>query len=184
MWTTSVRYLAGTGDADPSYRMLRGIFQALEHGLPQGHLRYIHHVTAHAGDPYNEFVDIAAKREGQQSFLHRRADLDLQKWQHIFPHLWLCFASESGLPPWRDGHLAVELPKLPSSHPCEEGHDGQGHTEVFDCTLRWASCHVLSSKCVVSVTRPTRTLRKIALLICTDAVFWSSCFGSPRKQIG
>ena len=135
--------LAGTGDADPSYRMLRGIFQALEHGLPQGHLR-LHHVTAHAGDPYNEFVDIAAKREGQQSFLHRRADLDLQKWQHIFPHLWLCFASESGLPPWRDGHLAVELPKLPSSHPCEEGHDGQGHTEVFDCTLSMASANVLS----------------------------------------
>lgn len=48
--------IMGVGVADESYRLMRGIFQCLERGLPAGHLR-LHHVRSHAGDPYNEFVD-------------------------------------------------------------------------------------------------------------------------------
>ena len=69
--------LIGTGDADLSFRLLRGLFQGLDHGLPAGHLR-LHHVKSHAGDPYNEFVDLMAKREAHQSFHHRRPPLNMQ----------------------------------------------------------------------------------------------------------
>ena len=57
----------GAGSPDEAYRLLRGIFQCLEHGLPKGHLR-LHHIRSHAGDPFNEFVDYAARREAKTSF--------------------------------------------------------------------------------------------------------------------
>eukprot|EP00435_Cladocopium_sp_Y103_P015013 s3376_g3.t1 len=102
----------GAHSPDLSYRLLRGAFQFLKIGLPHGHLG-LHHVRAHAGDPYNEFVDLAAKREAQQSFNHPRMPLNMQSWQHKLPYLWLLFADRLGLPPWHEG-LRVPPPDLPS----------------------------------------------------------------------
>lgn len=136
--------LISAGTADLSYRLLRGLFQALEHGLPAGHLQ-LHHVRSHAGDPYNEFVDATAKIEARRSFHHRRPALDLQKWISIIPHLWLVFAQNSGLPTWHDGTLATARPTLPALHqpkqPCEEK---EGITLQTACSLSIATANVLS----------------------------------------
>ena len=134
--------LIGTSHADPSYRLQRGIFQALEHGLPPGHLR-LHHVLAHAGDPFNEFVDLVAKREGQQSFNHGRPKLDMQKWNDIFPHFWLQFAQKSGLPYWRNGQLHTPEPTLPTSHHVQPTSTCLPAVQV-DFHISIASANVLS----------------------------------------
>ena len=101
----------GTGNPDHSYRILRGIYQALSHGL--GPHFQLHHVKAHAGDPYNEFVDLMAKAEMTQSFHHQRPALDMRRWNPVWPHLWLHFASECGLPQWKDGVMQTPKPPLP-----------------------------------------------------------------------
>ena len=134
--------LIGTSNADPSYRLQRGIFQALEHGLPPGHLR-LHHVLAHAGDPYNEFVDLVAKREGQQSFNHGRPKLDMQKWNEIFPHFWLQFAQKSGLPCWQNGQMHTPEPSLPKSQAVQPTSTCLPAVQV-DFHISIASANVLS----------------------------------------
>ena len=73
----------GVESPDEAYRLLRGVFQCLEHGLPRGHLA-LHHTRSHAGDPYNEFVDLVAKREAQSSFHLNQVEINMQKWHKIF----------------------------------------------------------------------------------------------------
>ena len=136
--------LIGTGSTDLSFRLLRGLYQGLEHGLPPGHLR-LHHVKSHAGDPYNEFVDLVAKREAQQSFHHRRPKLNMQKWNKIIPHLWLTFAQPCGLPEWCDGELETVRPDLPPQEPqLPDEAPAVGHYQHFKCTLSMASANVMS----------------------------------------
>jgi len=136
--------LISAGTADLSYRLLRGLFQALEHGLPAGHLQ-LHHVRSHAGDPYNEFVDATAKIEARRSFHHCRPALDMQKWNCIIPHLWLVFAQNSGLPNWYDGTLATARPALPAAHnPTLPDETTTGITLQTACSLSIATANVLS----------------------------------------
>ena len=134
--------MIGTSNADPSYRLQRSIFQALEHGLPHGHLR-LHHVLSHAGDPYNEFVDLVAKRESQQSLHHRRPKLNMQKWNEIFPHFWLQFAQKSGLPSWQNGQMVTSEPSLPKSQPARPTSSPSPAVQA-DLSLSIASANVLS----------------------------------------
>ena len=72
----------GAGTTDDSFRLAWGILQ----GLPPGHL--LHHVRSHAGDPYSEFVDHAAKQEASTSYCHPPLRIDMQKWDQI-PHFRL-----------------------------------------------------------------------------------------------
>ena len=81
----------GVGDPDASFRLLRGAFQALQAALPAQALQW-KHVSSHTGLIYNEFVDLAAKREAHSSFHHSRQQLDMRHWRSIIPYLWAVFA--------------------------------------------------------------------------------------------
>ena len=134
--------LLGVADPDLSYRLLRGVFQCLQRGLPRGHLA-MHHVRAHTGDPYNEFVDNIAKKEAFCSFNLPRLHLDMQEWIPRIPHLWLRFGQRSGLPTWNEG-LHVPAPMLPAM--CGEQHRSEQPCTpvVINCRLSLASMNVLS----------------------------------------
>jgi len=133
----------GVSEPDLTYRLLRGTFQCLQAGLPLHHLE-IHHVRSHTGDPYNEFVDHVAKREAQNSFHHRRLTLNMQKWQHFLPYLWLVFARDRGLPAWDEG-LHVSAPDLPiETLPGSPTCDHKMKTSIIACQLGIATMNVLS----------------------------------------
>lgn len=132
----------GVTEADLSYRLLRGVFQCLQRGLSDGHLQ-LHHVFAHAGDPFNEFVDLVAKQEAKKSFNLPRVRLDMQKWIHYIPHLWLCFGKDFGLPQW-NGTMNIDPPNLPAVH--DEAKNRARHNEqvAMHCHVSLASINVQS----------------------------------------
>ena len=132
----------GTGNPDPSYRILRGIYQALSHGL--GSHFQLHHVKAHAGDPYNEFVDLMAKAEMLKSFNHPRPALDLRRWNQVWPHFWLIFASSCGLPPWQDGVMQTPKPSLPPKSSEQSATKPRATREQVNMTLSLVTANVLS----------------------------------------
>ena len=104
----------------------------------------MHHVRSHTGDPYNEFVDHVAKREAKHSHHHVRLKLDLQKWRHILPSLWLCFGRQYGLPEWQEGlHVAApDLPPLPPPSGTSQPKDVKG--AFVSCQLSAATMNVQS----------------------------------------
>ena len=89
----------GTAHDDVSFDVLRGIFQALEAALGPQHLE-LHHVRSHAGDGFNEFVDLAAKQEARHSMHMQRQRLDLSHWLPGQQQLWRLFADQQGGPLW------------------------------------------------------------------------------------
>ena len=103
----------GTADQDQSYDLLRGLFQALELALPGDRLA-VHHVSAHAGELFNEIADVAAKGEARSSFNLPRQNLDMNQWTLHFRQLWTVFGHHCGLPHWQGGTLAVDPPSLPT----------------------------------------------------------------------
>ena len=110
---------------------------------PTEHL-VLHHTRSHAGDPYNEFVDLAAKREAQSSFHLKQVGINMQKWHKIFPHLWLVFGQRAGLPQWQDGKLETEVPEIPSFGSLQTS-DGSPTTEAtLKCAISFATANVLS----------------------------------------
>ena len=137
----------GTCYADESFRLQRGVIQALESALPPGCISW-HHVKSHTGLIYNEFVDIVAKRESSQSFNLPRQRISMQRWRHIVPHLWMTFAgSRWGLPPWRDGGFEVPPPALPHTTKAEQefsAHDFKHKTVKFTISIATANVHSLS----------------------------------------
>eukprot|EP00435_Cladocopium_sp_Y103_P020241 s592_g4.t3 len=102
----------GAAEACDSFRLLRSVYQSLHFALPSGGLG-LYPVRAHAGDPYNDFVDFVAKREAVQTFLHPRQKLDLNLWRPRLEHMWMIFAPHLGLPTWRNGGFDVPAPDLP-----------------------------------------------------------------------
>ena len=133
----------GTALPDDSFRLLRGIFQCLELGLPTDHLT-LHHVYSHTGDPFNEFVDTVAKLEMTKSFHHAWPHLDMRKWNRILPHFWLIFGETNGLPQWNNGVLQTPTPHLPG--PMTEMSDTEKpmKPQQLRCTLSLVSANVLS----------------------------------------
>ena len=88
----------GTNDYQQPFILLRSLFQALEACLPGPKLE-VRHVKGHSNDPWNDFVDYAAKTEREKSFyLPRPLTFDIQKWRSTLPHLWMIFAKDAGLP--------------------------------------------------------------------------------------
>lgn len=67
----------GTAHPDPSFCLMRALCQALDLALPNGDF-IVHHVRAHAGELFNEVVDIVAKQEASRSFNLPRQRLDLR----------------------------------------------------------------------------------------------------------
>eukprot|EP00435_Cladocopium_sp_Y103_P050288 s1539_g15.t1 len=136
----------GAAEACVSYRLLRSIYQSLHFALPKGGL-CLYPVRAHAGDPYNDFVDFVAKREAMKTFLHRRPNLDLNDWRPRLEHLWMVFASQLGLPKWKDGGFDVPAPALPASHvqvPPSEQTQQQFHYVESAISLATANVQSLS----------------------------------------
>lgn len=103
--------LLGVMDPDPSFRLMRGVYQALQQALSWEGLQ-LQHTRSHAGDPYNEFVDHAAKLEAGSSFNHRRQQLDLRQWRKPMEYLWTIFGKDTGLPSWHNGGFAIPPPAL------------------------------------------------------------------------
>ena len=104
----------GSTVADRSFRIQRGLIQALEAAMPKDHLHW-HHVRSHTGLIFNEFVDLAAKREAAQSFHHPRQRISMQRWHSIIPHLWLIFAGPRwGMPLWKNGGSEIPPPDMPA----------------------------------------------------------------------
>ena len=135
----------GVTDPDPSYMLMRGVFQALQQALTHDGLQ-LHHTRSHAGDPYNEFVDLAAKMEASHSFHHRRQALDLRLWHERLQHLWMVFGQHQGLPAWKNGGFEVPAPSLPPSIIDIEAADHNARTSARDvsCALSLATANVQS----------------------------------------
>ena len=142
---TGEQAMGQTGALEPdlSYRLLRGVFQCLQLGLPPTHVG-VHHVRSHTGDPYNEFVDLIAKREAVQSFNLPRLKLDMRKWNEKIPHLWLRFGEHCGLPQWHNG-FDVPPPELPPARqPSTTTNPSSSADTVMLCQLSLATMNVCS----------------------------------------
>ncbi|CAL1154087.1 unnamed protein product, partial [Cladocopium goreaui] len=102
-----------TNDYQQPFIMLRSAFQALEACLP-GRRLDVRHVKGHSQDPWNDFVDYAAKAEREKSFyLPRPKTFDVRRWQHAMPHLWMIFAKDAGVPPFTQQGFDASAPTLP-----------------------------------------------------------------------
>jgi hypothetical protein len=137
----------GAADPDDAFCLLRSTYQALQCALPPDRL-LLHHTRSHAGDPYNEFVDIAAKAEAASSFNHPRQKIDLSSWRSHMLHFWMIFATDYGVPQWKDGGFEVPAPALPQQE-CQlhtEEHTGANFHRTIDieCGLCLATANVQS----------------------------------------
>ena len=141
--------ILGTAVQDPSYELLRGLFQALELALP-GDRMSVHHVRAHTGDLFNEIADIAAKREAAKSFNLPRQKLDMNVWHSHFCQLWTVYGHLCGLPTWHEGSLDVAPPSLPTSLPTSDNattihsQEGKQSCRTVDFFCSFASANVQS----------------------------------------
>ena len=100
-------------DYNVLFVLLRSAFQTLETMLPDQLL--VQHVNGHAMDPWNDFVDFAAKTERDKSYyLPRPPFLDFRKWQRVFPSLWMLFCRNAGLPAFTKQGFDVSAPDLPA----------------------------------------------------------------------
>ena len=135
----------GTASPGPAFRALRGIFQALKALLPGDHLQFAH-VTSHVGEPFNDFVDFAAKGERIKSYYHQRQPVDLHKWVPVLPYLWMFLDKNAGLPPLHIHGFSAEAPDLPG-HIANVPEDSQISATLdlpleWDCNLKLATANV------------------------------------------
>ena len=106
----------GSSTRDTPFQNLRAVFQALQGGLPHGHLT-VQHVRSHTGDPLNELVDWLAKREAHNSQLLPRQAVNMQSFCHILRHLWIVTDQAQDLPRLSTAGFEVspiEIPALQS----------------------------------------------------------------------
>ena len=103
---------AGASQHTLSFRALRGIFQALESLLPGDLLRF-EHVVSHTDDPFNAFVDHAAKSERTRSYFLARQPVDMTRLRPMLPYLWMYFDRRSGLPQLTQHGFDAHAPDLP-----------------------------------------------------------------------
>ena len=110
----------GAKISDESFLNLRAVFQGLEGALADG--LAIQHVRGHCNDPWNDLVDLLAKRERHCSFYHKRQDIDMKVWKHALKHLWTQVTPDAGLPEFTGTVFDVQPPALPAissaSVPC------------------------------------------------------------------
>eukprot|EP00435_Cladocopium_sp_Y103_P007071 s4733_g2.t1 len=135
----------GASAPDESFFVMRGVFQALQTALPSDHLM-LHHTKSHAGDPFNEFVDLAAKAEAAKSFNMPRQKLDMAFWRPCLRHLWMIFGHAHGLPSWRNGGFDLPPPQLPIRKPSPASSIASSDISKIHvtCDLCLATANVLS----------------------------------------
>ncbi|CAL1136808.1 unnamed protein product [Cladocopium goreaui] len=98
----------GTGSADETFEVLRGVYQAVEAALGPKGFAYSH-VAGHAGEPWNELCDWLAKMERAKSFYAKRPRLDMRKWRKAFGHLWIAIGDHRDLPKFSGRGLHARL---------------------------------------------------------------------------
>ena len=138
----------GTANPGPAYRALRGIFQALAARLPGDSFQFAH-VTSHVNEPFNEFVDCAAKTERTKSFYHPRQPIDFHKWLPVVPYLWMFLDTQAGLPPLHLHGFLADAPDLPSSQP--HGFQADAVSPTLDFPLQWDCSLILATANVGSL---------------------------------
>ena len=152
--STSAKFVSGdcgTTTAKPGmhHRLTRGIFQALEAALPGDSLQ-ITHIPGHCGEVWNEFCDVAAKFSSTTTHWKPRQQVDMQKWRHLIPHLWMYFSAEvHGLPNFNHQGFVVTPPHLPPPEP----------TGQQDCSERPSSMWKKVQLSLSLVTANVRTLQ-------------------------
>eukprot|EP00435_Cladocopium_sp_Y103_P015830 s1892_g3.t3 len=97
------------------FAFLRGLFQSLESVLPDDQL-LLDHVRGHTGEGWNELCDWLAKQENRKSFYFSRPKLDVPKWRHAMPHLWMFLSDRDGTPEIIPQGLHAPPPDLPATH--------------------------------------------------------------------
>ena len=135
--------LYGATNTTDSYYVLRGLHQALQATLgPDG--VQIHHTRGHCGDPWNDFVDIAAKTEATKSFYHPRPKIVMKEWKEDLKHLWLYFDATAGLPQLTCHGLDASRPTLPEeTSPCQPPSQRKQTHQIEFC-ISLASANVNS----------------------------------------
>ena len=134
----------GAAHTDQSYRLLRAVFQSLTEAIGEEALSFSH-VAGHSGDPWNDLVDVLAKREREKSFLLPRQTLDCRRWRDALQHLWMIFASDDSVPLFRGDHFDISAPKLPSATLPPQPPDALRHCHIqyqlSFCTANVQSLH-------------------------------------------
>ncbi len=104
---------SGTSAMTSSHYNVRGVHQALQQAL--GDKDYgIFHVRSHAGDPWNELADVAAKQASNVFRYRPRQMLRMREWQPLLPYLWFYFGQEDqGLPPRTPCGIWAMPPHIP-----------------------------------------------------------------------
>ena len=134
----------GDNSFDTSYQLLRSLFQTLELAMRPGDVG-VHHVMAHAGDCFNELVDVAAKMEMKRSFNLPRQRLNMQAWIPKFMQLWTLFGDKVGMPQWCDGGFNAIAPEIPSMiHDETQNQWPQRHNGEMRYHLSMATANVQS----------------------------------------
>eukprot|EP00435_Cladocopium_sp_Y103_P051465 s2317_g16.t1 len=115
--TTAQQSTGAMGSAilDESFKIFRGVFQALEVVL-RGEALLVQHIHGHTNEPYNDLVDWLAKSERERSFYYPRQKIDMTQWRTLLPHFWMVLSTSDGLPVFCRNGFDVYPPALPP--PC------------------------------------------------------------------
>ena len=133
----------GAKHQDPSFGLLRGVFQCLEASLGHVGLSFSH-VAGHSGDPWNDFVDLAAKTERTHSFWLPRQAVDLRQWGPVLPHFWMVLAKDPSIPRFCGDHFDISAPQLPPLQRPEQVVADGGHSEaLLQLSFLLCQCPVL-----------------------------------------
>lgn len=134
-----------TNDYQQPFILLRSLFQSLEACLPGPRLE-VRHVKGHSNDPWNDFVDYAAKAEREKSFyLPRPRTFAIQKWRSAIPYLWMVFAKNAGLPKFTCQGFDASAPELPAADTMSAHQPTGSPQEVkIEVVISFATVNVLS----------------------------------------
>ena len=128
--------------SDP-FKCLRGAAQALAAMLPGDCLR-LTHVRGHSGDPFNDFVDYAAKQEREKSFYLPRPTFNMNHLRKFVPHLWTLFHGEAGLPILCQDGFSAPPPALPRLSAPDDAQIPQPRWALCQRSLSFATANVQS----------------------------------------
>jgi len=104
---------AGFNTPHATIYMLRGIYQALEAGMPKDCL-HVEHVKGHAGDSWNELADYLAKSEAMAGHHLKRQQIDLKVLGPALPYFWMFLTVTDGLPQFTQHGFNICPPNLPT----------------------------------------------------------------------
>ena len=132
----------GPAACDLSFKMLRGSAQLLHSAIGAGF--HLDHVFGHAGDPWNELVDMLAKQEAKSSFYLKRPDIDIPHLRGKLPFLWMIFDADHGTPGFAGQGFDAFSPSLPPLTAPLPEPSPSCTSRAFDFGLSIASANVLS----------------------------------------